>query len=148
MENFNGETMNKVRMTVDDWYNNFAVEVTLPTADDFLKIKETLTRIGIGTNKAGNKCLYQTCHILQKRGKYYIVHFKELLLLDGKEVDLAVFDVKRRNTIISFLAEWKLLCVIDDSTIEDRANNSSIKIIPFAEKKNWELVPKYTIGAK
>jgi hypothetical protein len=140
--------VDKIKMTVDEWYNTYAVEVTLPTSDDFLKIKETLTRIGIGTHKEGQNCLYQTCHILQKRGKYYIVHFKELLLLDGKEVDITDFDLKRRNTITGFLAEWKLLNVVSPDDIEDKASTSSIKIIPFAEKRNWELVPKYTIGAK
>ena len=140
--------MDKFKMTVEEWYKSYATEVTLPTSDDFLKIKETLTRIGIGTHKEGTNRLFQTCHILQKRGKYYIVHFKELLLLDGKEVDITDFDIKRRNTIIGFLSEWKLLNVVNPDDIEDKASNSSIKIIPFTEKRSWELVPKYTIGVR
>jgi hypothetical protein len=139
----------RISMTAEEWYD-MSVEVTLPTSDDFLKIKETLTRIGIGTKKDGTNRLYQTCHILQKRGKYYIVHFKELLLLDGKEVNLTDFDIKRRNTIIGFLSEWGLLEVVDSEfeTVAEKANPSSVRIIPFSEKNNWDLVPKYTIGNK
>lgn len=137
----------KIRMSVEEWFG-IAVEVTLPTNDDFLKIKETLTRMGIGTSKEGQNKLHQTCHILQKRGKYYIVHFKELLLLDGKQVNLDASDLKRRNTIIKFLKEWSLLCVVDDSKIADLAKPASVKIIPFSEKKNWLLLPKYSIGNK
>lgn len=137
----------KIKMTAEEWFD-MSVEVTLPTSDDFLKIKETLTRIGIGTTKAQGNKLYQTCHILQKRGKYYIVHFKELLLLDGKSVDMSEPDIKRRNLIISFLSEWGLLEVVDNARIEEKAKPSSVKIIPFSEKRNWELVPKYTIGTR
>lgn len=138
-----------IRMTVDEWYEG-AVEVKLLTDDDFLKIKETLTRIGISTTKGDVNKLYQTCHILQKRGLYYIVHFKELLLLDGKEVNLSEFDLMRRNTIVGLLEEWGLLTVAPDSKefIKNKAKGSSIKIIPFKEKSHWELIPKYTIGKK
>jgi len=140
---------NKISVTIDEWYANMSKEIQLPTNDDFLKIKETLTRIGIGTNKEGRNKLYQTCHILQKRGKYYIVHFKELLLLDGKEVDITDSDFKRRNAIIGFLEEWGLVEQVKPPIAdEDKAKSSSIKIIPFSEKGNWDLVPKYTIGSK
>jgi hypothetical protein len=139
----------KVRLSTEEWYNDMAVEVQLPTHDDFLKIKETLTRIGIGTHKEGRNKLYQTCHILQKRGCYFIVHFKELLLLDGKEVDISDFDIKRRNTIISFLEEWGLVKDVRPAiTAENKAKSSAIKVIPFADKMNWDLIPKYTIGSK
>lgn len=143
----------RIRMTAEEWYTKLSLEVTLPTSDDFLKIKETLTRIGIGNSKVTdsgteNK-LYQTCHILQKRGKYYIVHFKELLLLDGKEVNLSDFDIKRRDTIISLLEEWGLLEVNSpDFDSVEKAKASSIRIIPYAEKGDWHLIPKYTIGVK
>lgn len=140
----------KIRMTVEEWHDDMAIEVALPTSDDFLKIKETLTRIGISTHKDNTNKLYQTCHILQKRGKYYIVHFKELLLLDGKEVNLSNFDVKRRNTIVGFLEEWGLLKIVDASfeLHAEKSKASTIKIIPFSEKSKWELIPKYTIGTK
>jgi hypothetical protein len=136
-------------MSTEEWFKTTAREVKLVTPDDFLKIKETLTRIGIGTFKNDKRFLYQTCHILQKRGLYYIVHFKELLLLDGKLVDLSEFDLRRRNTIICFLEEWGLIAPIEPAIKEsEKANPSSIKVIPFSEKVNWELMPKYNIGGK
>ena len=123
------------------------VEVTLSEPDDFLKIRETLTRIGVSSKK--NHTLYQSCHILHKRGKYYIVHFKELFMLDGKPSNFDESDVARRNTIANLLEEWDLLTIVDPYLTEDpRCAINQIKIIPFREKDNWELVPKYNIGKK
>jgi len=126
--------------------NDF-IEIKLKTEEDFLKIKETLTRIGVASRKENT--LYQSCHILHKQGKYYIVHFKELFLLDGKESSITENDIARRNTIIKLLAEWELLEVIDMNKIDEiTAPLNQIKIIPFKEKFEWELVAKYTIGKK
>ena len=113
--------------------------------EDFLKIKETLTRIGISGKN--NTELYQSCHILHKRGKYAIVHFKELFLLDGKKSTYTDDDRKRRNTIAMLLEQWGLLKVVNPDIIEEKIPVKSIKIVPYKEKKNWELVPKYTIGS-
>lgn len=129
-----------------DWTPNSMVEVKLNEPDDFLKIKETLTRIGI--QSMTDKILYQTCNILHKRGKYFIVHFKELFALDNKESTLTVSDVERRNTIIKLLSEWGLIEVVDKSKIERTLPVSEVKIIPYKEKHNWELRSKYTIGIK
>ncbi len=120
---------------------------------DFLKIKETLTRIGIGVQRSEGteqkNTLYQSCHIFQKRGRYYLVHFKELFALDGKSSNFDDVDKGRRNTIASLLEEWKLLKVIDKAKIEEpRTSINQIKIIPFAEKENWALIEKYRIGKK
>jgi len=126
--------------------NDF-IEIKLKTEEDFLKIKETLTRIGVASRKENT--LYQSCHILHKQGKYYIVHFKELFLLDGKESSITENDIARRNTIIKLLAEWELLEVVDMNKIDEiTAPLNQIKIIPFKEKFEWELVAKYTIGKK
>ena len=123
------------------------VEVKLSEEQDFLKIKETLTRIGVSSRK--EKKLFQSCHILHKRNKYYIVHFKELFRLDGKESNISNEDIARRNTIAHLLEEWGLLEVINKNTIDDpKVPISHIKIIPFKEKEQWELVTKYTIGKK
>jgi hypothetical protein len=123
------------------------VEVKLKNAEDFLKIKETLSRIGVASKK--DNTLYQSCHILHKQGKYYITHFKELFLLDGKTSDLDENDIARRNTIVSLLEEWGLLDVVSiDKIREPQATLSQIKIIAFKEKNEWTLVPKYTIGKK
>jgi len=123
------------------------VEIELIKSDDFLKIKETLTRIGVSSNKE-NK-LYQSCHILQKRGKFYIVHFKEMFLLDGKPTNFEESDKGRRNTIINLLSDWGLLRVKDPTKIlEPRVPMSMIKIIPHKEKANWTLLAKYTMGKK
>ena len=131
-----------MRNVVDDF-----VEVTLPTADAFLKVKETLTRIGIQSRN--DKTLYQTCHILHKRGKYYIVHFKELFKLDGKSDTFDNDDLGRRNTIVNLLEEWSLINVVDHSKVEDPiAPLSTIKIVTHADKSNWKLVSKYTVGKK
>lgn len=123
------------------------VEVTLPSEDSFLKIKETLTRIGVASRK--DKKLYQSCHILHKQGKYYITHFKELFMLDGKVNNFDDEDKARRNAIINLLEEWNLVKVVNHSQIEDPvAPLSQIKILPYKEKNDWELVPKYSIGKK
>jgi hypothetical protein len=123
------------------------VEVTLNEREDFLKVRETLTRIGVASKK--DQTLYQSCHILHKQGKYYIVHFKELFLLDGKEADLSENDTGRRNTICRLLEEWGLLSVVDPESIQDPvAPLSQIKIVSHKEKAEWALVAKYTIGKK
>lgn len=123
------------------------IEVKIAEEEDFLKIKETLTRIGIASRK--NNTLYQSCHILHKKNKYYIVHFKELFMLDGKKSDFTLEDKGRRNTIINLLQEWELLKVVDDSKIKDpRANMNQIKIVAYKDKPNWELEAKYNIGRK
>lgn len=121
------------------------LEVKLQEEEDFLKVKETLTRIGIASRK--ERKLYQSCHILHKQGKYYIVHFKELFLLDGKEANFAEEDVKRRNVIASLLQEWGLISMVSEVDV-DASAMSTIKIIPFKEKSEWELVVKYNIGRK
>ena len=121
------------------------VEVTFPEKDDFLKIRETLSRIGIASRR--DQELFQSCHILHKRGKYYIVHFKELFQLDGKPTNLIESDIARRNTIIGLLEQWKLVELVDKSKILDPiAPLSQIKIIPFKEKNEWKLTTKYSIG--
>lgn len=123
------------------------IEVKIAEEQDFLKIKETLTRIGVASRK--DKKLYQSCHILHKQGKYYIVHFKELFALDGKPTDFSEEDKGRRNTIANLLQEWDLIRVVDTKQIEQpRASMSQIKIIPHKEKSEWELVAKYNIGRK
>ena len=124
---------------------NQLVEVSLKNPEDFLKVKETLSRIGLASKK--DNTLYQSCHILHKQGKYYIVHFKELFLLDGKPADFSEGDLARRNRIINLLDEWELVEQIDlDKTETPEAPLNQIKIIPFKEKGNWNLVTKYTIG--
>jgi len=123
------------------------VEVRLKSPEDFLKVKETLSRIGLASKKENT--LYQSCHILHKQGKYYIVHFKELFLLDGKNADLSEGDIARRNKIVNLLSEWELIDQVDYSKTENpEASINQIKIIPFKEKDNWNLVAKYTIGNK
>jgi len=126
---------------------NELVEVKLSNEDDFLKIRETLSRIGIASKK--DKTLYQSCHILHKQGRYYIVHFKELFLLDGKKSDFSEEDKARRNTIANLLHEWELLDLVD----EDKTNDpvlpiNMIKIIAYKEKNDWTLITKYNIGKK
>jgi hypothetical protein len=123
------------------------VEVTLDQKDDFLKVRETLTRIGVASKK--EKTLFQSCHILHKQGKYYIVHFKELFALDGKETDFSENDVARRNTIANLLEDWELLRIVDGyKTEEPTVSLSQIKILSHKEKGEWQLVPKYNIGSK
>lgn len=121
------------------------VEVTLNEKDDFLKVRETLTRIGVASKK--EKILYQSCHILHKQGRYYIVHFKELFSLDGKPTDITENDIARRNTVTNLLSDWKLLKIVkEDSTKEPTVSLSQVKILSHKEKSDWELAPKYNIG--
>lgn len=123
------------------------VEVRLGEEDDFLKVRETLTRIGVASRK--DKTLYQSCHILHKQGKYYIVHFKELFALDGKPSDFSTEDKGRRNTITKLLSDWGLVAVVDtDQILEPQTPLNQIKILPFKEKDEWNLVTKYNIGRK
>jgi hypothetical protein len=123
------------------------VEVTLASEEDFLKIKETLTRIGVASRK--DKKLFQSCHILHKQGRYYIVHFKELFALDGKPSNFSEDDVARRNTIVNLLAEWELIKLINpQKSSEPVAPFSQVKVITHKEKDEWELVAKYNIGKK
>ena len=121
------------------------VEITFPEKDDFLKIRETLSRIGVASRK--EKELFQSCHILHKKGKYYIVHFKELFKLDGKQTNFDESDLGRRNTIIDLLRQWNLVKVLDSNQIsQPRAPLSQIKVIPYKEKLEWKLTQKYSIG--
>jgi hypothetical protein len=123
------------------------IEVTLASEEDFLKIKETLTRIGVASRK--DKKLFQSCHILHKQGRYYIVHFKELFALDGKPSNFSEDDVARRNTIVNLLAEWELIKLINpQKSSEPVAPFSQVKVITHKEKDEWELVAKYNIGKK
>ena len=123
------------------------IEVTLNAQDDFLKVRETLTRIGVASKK--DNTLYQSCHILHKRGKYYITHFKELFALDGKNTDLTENDIARRNSITVLLQDWGLVKIVEIERVkEPQVNISQIKIIAFKEKDDWNLVPKYNIGKR
>ena len=128
------------------WTKDDMVEVLLPQADDFLKVRETLTRIGVASRK--EKKLYQSCHILHKKGQYYIVHFKELFALAGKKANLYANDVQRRNRIIKLLSDWGLVKIVNESVIEDAAPLSQIKVISYKEKSEWGLESKYNIGKK
>ena len=130
-----------------EWTPASMLEVTLNEPDDFLKVRETLTRIGVASRK-DNK-LYQSCHILHKQGKYYIVHFKELFALDGKPTNFAEADISRRNTIANLIAEWGLVKLIDSSKTSDPTSPlSQIKVLPYKDKDGWNLVAKYNIGRK
>ena len=123
------------------------VEVTLKEADDFLKVRETLTRVGVASKKSDT--LFQSCHILHKQGKYYITHFKELFALDGKPTDFTEDDIARRNTIANLLAEWGLVnLALPEKSAAPIAPLSQIKVIPFSQKGDWELITKYNIGKK
>lgn len=123
------------------------IEVKLNDDDDFLKVRETLTRIGVASKK--DKKIFQSCHILHKQGKYYIVHFKELFALDGKPTNFSDDDIARRNTIANLLDEWELIELVEPSRTDDPvAPLNQIKILPFKEKDQWELVAKYNIGRK
>jgi hypothetical protein len=131
----------------DNIFENYGVEIKLKDAEDFLKIKETLTRMGV-SSRTQNK-LYQSCHILHKRGRYAILHFKELLALDGLETDTDETDIGRRNAIVGLLAEWGLLDIVDiDKASSPVVSLKQLKIIPHKEKSQWELIPKYHIGKK
>ena len=129
-----------------EWKQADMVEVTLNEPDDFLKVRETLTRIGVASRK--EKKIYQSCHILHKQGKYYIVHFKELFALDGKNTNLSVNDVQRRNRIIQLLSDWGLITVVKADAIADVAPLNQIKVLAFKEKDEWTLESKYNIGRK
>lgn len=127
------------------WSPQIMLEVVLPDPDSFLKIRETLTRIGIQSKR--DNTLFQTCHILHKKGKYYIVNFLELFALDGKETTLDYEDVGRRNTIANLLESWGLCTVVKtDMYMNNRVSTNSIKIVPYAEKQKWQLIAKYTVG--
>ena len=128
------------------WKQTDMIEVVLGEPDDFLKVRETLTRIGVASRK--EKKIYQSCHILHKQGKYYIVHFKELFALDGKNTNLSLNDIQRRNRIIQLLSDWGLVSVVDASKIEDLAPLNQIKVLSFREKGEWTLESKYNIGRK
>jgi len=129
-----------------EWDASKMVEVRLKHPDDFLKVRETLTRIGVASRS--EKKLYQSCHILHKQGHYYIVHFKELFLLDGKGSDFSDNDQQRRNRITKLLSDWGLVEVVNELDAEDMCSMSQIKILPHKEKAEWELIPKYSIGSK
>jgi hypothetical protein len=137
-------------MADDVFHINFPgykpLEIILKEPDDFLKVRETLTRIGVASRK--DKTLFQSCHILHKQGRYFIVHFKELFALDGKVADLAENDIQRRNTIAKLLVDWGLITIIDAKDYEDTAPLSQIKVISFKEKYDWTLETKYNIGKK
>ena len=132
---------------MEDIFRGAGVEITLQKPDDFLKIKETLTRVGIASRK--EKKLYQSCHILHKQGRYSILHFKELFILDGKDNNLSEEDIARRNTIINLLEEWSLLTIVNPSKSEEPiAPLSQIKVLSHKEKEQWSLESKYNIGKK
>ena len=128
------------------WTPDQMVEVTLREPDDFLKVRETLTRIGVASRK--EKKLYQSCHILHKQGKYFIVHFKELFALDGKKANLTVNDVQRRNRITNLLCDWGLIDVVDETRVAEVAPLNQIKVLSDKEKNEWALETKYNIGKK
>lgn len=129
-----------------EWDASKMLEITLLNPDDFLKVKETLTRIGVASRK--DKKLYQSCHILHKQGRYFIVHFKELFLLDGKKSNLEVNDIQRRNTIATLMSDWGLLELQNPNEAKDMAPLRQIKILAHREKGEWDLCPKYNIGRK
>ena len=129
-----------------EWTPASMLEITLNEPDDFLKVRETLTRIGVASRK--DRKLFQSCHILHKQGRYFIVHFKELFLLDGKKSNLEENDVARRNTIAQLMSDWGLVTIESSMKIEPLAPMRQIKIIPYKEKREWELCPKYNIGNK
>ena len=128
------------------WTADSMIEVSLREPDDFLKVRETLTRIGVASRK--EKKLYQSCHILHKQGKYYIVHFKELFALDGKKANLSLNDVQRRNRIVQLLGDWGLVSINSKESIADVAPLSQIKVLAYKEKGDWTLESKYNIGKK
>ena len=129
-----------------EWTIESMLEITIPEPDSFLKIKETLTRIGVASKK--DNTLYQSCHILHKQGRYFLVHFKELFALDGKDTNISTSDIERRNTIAILLQDWNLLKIVDAEKTQNRTSLSSIKILSYAEKPQWQLVQKYAIGVR
>ena len=130
----------------ESWNPDSMLEVQLKEPDDFLKVRETLTRIGVASRK--DKKLFQSCHILHKQGRYFIVHFKELFALDGKEANFSENDTERRNTIAQLLADWGLIAIVNTSIAETKAPLSQIKVLSFKEKNEWDLQAKYNIGKK
>jgi hypothetical protein len=137
------------KMSVDteiQWKQTDMVEVVLKEPDDFLKVRETLTRIGVASRK--ERKIYQSCHILHKQGKYYIVHFKELFALDGKNTNFSVNDLQRRNRISQLLSDWGLITIVDAEKIQDLAPLNQIKVLSFKDKEEWTLESKYNIGRK
>jgi len=138
--------MSVVQASEVKWTPDQMVEVTLGEPDDFLKVRETLTRIGVASRK--EKKLYQSCHILHKQGKYFIVHFKELFALDGKHANLTINDVQRRNRITRLLADWGLISIVKEDSCVDIAPLNQIKVLSYKDKGDWILETKYNIGAK
>ena len=138
--------MSVVKEPEVNWSQDQMVEVTLNEPDDFLKVRETLTRIGVASRK--EKKIYQSCHILHKQGRYYLVHFKELFALDGKHANLTSNDVQRRNRIAQLLADWGLVGIVDADKIQDIAPLNQIKVLSYKDKGDWILETKYNIGAK
>lgn len=136
-------TINEPRV---NWSPDMMVEITLSEPDDFLKVRETLTRIGVASRK--EKKLYQSVHILHKQGKYFLVSFKELFALDGKHANLTVNDIQRRNRIIKLLSDWGLVTVVNPDMVSDIAPLNQIKVLPYKEKDEWILEAKYSIGSK
>ena len=138
--------MSVVNESYVQWTPDMMVEVALNEPDDFLKVRETLTRIGVASRK--EKKLYQSCHILHKQGHYFVLNFKELFALDGKHANLTVNDIQRRNRIIQLIADWGLVTVIDVDKIQDVAPLNQIKVLPYKEKGEWVLEQKYNIGGR
>ena len=138
--------MSVVQETEVKWSQDEMVEVTLNEPDDFLKVRETLTRIGVASRK--EKKIYQSCHILHKQGRYFLVHFKELFALDGKHANLTTNDVQRRNRIAQLLADWGLINIVESSKIQDVAPLNQIKVLAYRDKGDWILETKYNIGSK
>ena len=138
--------MSVVQETEVKWSQDEMVEVTLNEPDDFLKVRETLTRIGVASRK--EKKIYQSCHILHKQGRYYLVHFKELFALDGKHANLTTNDVQRRNRIAQLLSDWGLIGIVDTAKIQDIAPLNQIKVLAYRDKGDWILETKYNIGSK
>ena len=138
--------MSVVQEPTIQWSPDMMIEVILNEPDDFLKVRETLTRIGVASRK--EKKLYQSCHILHKQGRYFITHFKELFALDGKHANLTVNDIQRRNRIVQLIADWGLVEVVDVGKVQDIAPLNQIKVLPHKEKGDWILETKYNIGSK
>ena len=138
--------MSVLREPEVNWDPNQMVEVTLNEPDDFLKVRETLTRIGVASRK--EKKIYQSCHILHKQGRYYLVHFKELFALDGKHANLTSNDVQRRNRIVQLLVDWGLVGIVSADSIQDVAPLNQIKVLSYKDKSDWILETKYNIGSK
>ena len=138
--------MSVVKEPEVNWTSDQMVEILLSEPDDFLKVRETLTRIGVASRK--EKKIYQSCHILHKQGRYYIVHFKELFALDGKHANLTVNDVQRRNRIIQLLVDWGLVSIINADKIQNIAPLNQIKVLSYKDKGDWVLETKYNIGSK